>query len=68
MKEKNKKTLMFILTRVTVLALSKTLADKVITVPEEPGIMDDIKEAALKATFTMIAASLAAILVRDLTR
>jgi hypothetical protein len=68
MKEKNKKTLMTVLTRGAAIGMSKTLADKIITVPERPGIMDDIKEAALKAVFTMVAASIASILIRDLIR
>lgn len=68
MKEKNKKTLMLAMSRGGSILLSKVLADKLIDVPEEPGIMDDIKEAALKAAFTVIMASIASILVRDLTR
>lgn len=67
-KEKNKKTLMLVISRGGTVLLSKMLADKLIDVPEEPGIMDDIKEAALKAVFTVMAASIASILVRDLTR
>lgn len=68
MKEKNKKTLMLVISRGGSILLSSMLADKLIDVPEEPGIMDDIKEAAVKAAFTVIAASIASILVRDLTR
>lgn len=68
MKEKNKKTTMKLISRAGSIALSSALADKIITVPERPGIMDDIKEAALKAVFTVIMASLASILVRDLTQ
>ena len=68
MKEKNKKTLMLVLSRGGSILLSKMLADKLIDVPEEPGIMDDIKEAALKAVFTVMAAAVVSILVRDLTR
>lgn len=68
MKEKNKRTLMLVLSRGASFTLASMLADKIITIPERPGIKDDIKEAALKATFTVIAASIASILVRDLTR
>lgn len=68
MKEKNKRTLMLVMSRGASFALASVLADKLITIPERPGIRDDIKEAALKAAFTVIAASIASILVRDLTR
>ena len=68
MKEKNKKTMMILISRVGTIALSSALADKIITVPEQPGIKDDIKEAVLKATFTVITASIASVLIRDFTR
>lgn len=68
MKEKNKKTTMTLISRVVTIGLSSLLADKIITVPEEPGITDDIKEAALKAVFTVIAASIASVIIRDFTR
>lgn len=68
MKEKNKKTLMTVLSRGASIALASMLADKIITVPERPGIKDDIKEALLKAVFTVIASSVASVLVRDFTR
>lgn len=68
MKEKNQKKLMTVLSRGLTIALSSQLADKFIDVPERPGIKDDIKEAVLKAVFTVIAASIASILVRELTR
>ncbi|WP_047863821.1 hypothetical protein [Rubrobacter aplysinae] len=68
MKEKNKKTAMTLISRVGTIGLSSLLADKIITVPEQPGIKDDIKEAVLKATFTVIMASIASIIIRDFTR
>jgi uncharacterized membrane protein len=68
MKEKNKKTAMTLISRVGTIGLSSMLADKIITVPEQPGIKDDIKEALLKATFTVIMASIASIIIRDFTR
>lgn len=68
MKEKNKKNMMTLISRVGTIALSSALADKIIAVPEQPGIKDDIKEAVLKAAFTIITASIASILIRDFTR
>ncbi len=68
MKEKNQKRLMTAISRGLTIALSSALADKFVDVPERPGIKDDIKEAALKAAFTVVAASIASVLVRELTR
>ena len=44
--------------------LSSRLADKLIDVPEERGISDDLKEALLKSAFTVTATLVASVVVR----
>lgn len=51
----------------TVLAgfLASRLAERIIDVPEERGVKDDIKEAMLKAGFSVVSTVLASILIRQ---
>ena len=44
--------------------LSSRLADKFIDIPEERGISDDLKEALLKATFSVAATIMASVVIR----
>ncbi len=44
--------------------LSSRLADKFIDIPEERGIGDDLKEALLKAAFSVTATVMASIVIR----
>ena len=44
--------------------LSSRLADKLIDVPEERGIQDDVKEALLKASFSVVSTIIASIVIR----
>jgi hypothetical protein len=44
--------------------LSRQLADRFIDVPEERGIKDDIKEAILKASFSLASTIIASIIIR----
>jgi hypothetical protein len=44
--------------------LSSRLADKLIDVPEERGIQDDVKEALLKASFSIVSTIIASIVIR----
>jgi len=44
--------------------LSSRLADKFIDVPEERGIKDDVKEALLKAGFSVASTIIASIIIR----
>ncbi len=44
--------------------MSSRLADKFIDVPEERGISDDLKEALLKAAFTVTATLIASVVIR----
>ncbi len=52
----------------TVLAgfLASRLAERLINVPEERGVKDDIKEAMLKAGFSLVSTIVASIAVRQL--
>jgi hypothetical protein len=44
--------------------LSSRLADKFIDVPEERGIQDDVKEAFLKAAFSVASTLIASVVIR----
>jgi hypothetical protein len=44
--------------------LSSRLADKFIEVPEERGIQDDVKEALLKAAFSVASTLIASVIIR----
>jgi hypothetical protein len=46
--------------------LSSRLADKLIDVPEERGISDDVKEALLKASFSLVSTVIASVVIRRL--
>jgi hypothetical protein len=46
--------------------LSSKVADKLIQVPEERGVKDDLKEAILKAGFSVISTVVASIIIRQL--
>ncbi|HLM77723.1 MAG TPA: hypothetical protein VK361_04930 [Rubrobacteraceae bacterium] len=44
--------------------LSSRLADKFIDIPEERGIQDDVKEALLKASFSVVSTIIASVVIR----
>lgn len=44
--------------------LSSRLADKFIDIPEERGIKDDVKEALLKAAFSVTSTIVASVVIR----
>lgn len=44
--------------------LSSRLADRLIDIPEERGISDDLKEAVLKAGFSVASTVIASIVIR----
>lgn len=46
--------------------LSSKLADKLIEVPEERGVKDDLKEAVLKAAFSVVSTIIASIIIRQI--
>lgn len=57
-----------ITTSSTVLAgfLASRLAERLIDVPEERGVSDDVKEALLKAGFSLVSTIIASIAIRQL--
>lgn len=52
----------------TVLAgfLASRLAERLINVPEERGVKDDVKEAMLKASFSLVSTVVASIAIRQI--
>jgi hypothetical protein len=46
--------------------MASKLADKLIKVPEERGVKDDMKEAMLKASFSLASTIIASIIVRQI--
>lgn len=45
--------------------LSSRLADRFIDIPEERGISDDLKEAVLKASFSVASTIIASVIIRQ---
>jgi hypothetical protein len=68
MSDEMQKRLVTILAGMLGALLSRPLTERFIDVPEERGIKDDIKEAALKAAATMASTIIASILVRQLLK
>ncbi len=46
--------------------LSSKLADRLIQIPEERGVKDDLKEAVLKAGFSLASTIIASIVIRQI--
>ena len=61
--EMQRRAIMFLATGIAGL-LSSRLADKLIDVPEERGIQDDVKEALLKAAFSVASTLIASVIIR----
>ena len=64
MNEETQKRAITILSTGIAAILSRQLADRFIDVPEERGIKDDIKEALLKASFSLASTIIASIIIR----
>ena len=64
MNEETQKRAITILSTGIAALLSRQLADRFIDVPEERGIKDDVKEALLKASFSLASTIIASILIR----
>ena len=64
MNEEAQKRAITILSTGIAALLSRQLADRFIDVPEERGIKDDVKEALLKASFSLASTIIASILIR----
>ena len=64
MNDETQKRAITILSAAITALLSRQLADRFIDVPDERGISDDVKEALLKASFSLVSTVLASIIVR----
>ena len=60
--ELQKRAIMILSTRISYLLASR-LADKIIEEPEERGVQDDVKEALLKATFSLASTVIASTII-----
>lgn len=61
--ELQKRAIMILSTGISYLLASR-LADKIIEEPEERGVQDDVKEALLKASFSLASTVIASIIIR----
>ncbi len=68
MSDKAQKRLLRILALVIAAGLSRPLGNTVVDVPEQRGIKDDIKEAALEGAVRMTSLFVASVFVRRLAR
>ena len=64
MNDETQKRMITILASGIAYFLASRLADRFIDEPEERGIRDDVKEAALKAVFSLASTIVASIIVR----
>ncbi len=64
MNDETQKRVITILSSGIAYFLASRLADRFIDEPEERGIRDDVKEAALKAVFSLASTVVASIIVR----
>ncbi len=61
--ETQKRAIMILSTGIAAILASR-LSDRFIDVPEERGIQDDVKEALLKAGFSLVSTIIASIIIR----
>ncbi len=64
MDEETQKRVIMILSTGIAAILASLLSDRFIDVPEERGIQDDVKEALLKAGFSLVSTIIASIIIR----
>ena len=64
MKEETQKRAVTILATGIAAFLSNRLSERFLDVPEERGIQDDVKEALLKAGFTVVSTIIASVIIR----
>lgn len=65
MSEETQRRLITILATGMSSVLASQLSEKFLDVPEERGVQDDIKEALLKATFTLASTVAASMIIRN---
>jgi hypothetical protein len=63
-KEETQKRAVTILATGIAAFLSNRLSERFLDVPEERGIQDDVKEALLKAGFTVVSTIIASVIIR----
>lgn len=66
MKEETQRRAVTLISTGIAALLSRQLADRFIDVPDERGVQDDVKEAMVKASFSLVSTVIASILVRRL--
>ncbi|MGI8649744.1 MAG: hypothetical protein ACR2KW_05125 [Rubrobacter sp.] len=66
MNEETQKRLITMSSTVIAGFLASRLAEKLISVPEERGVKDDVKEALLKASFSLVSTVVASIAIRQI--
>ena len=64
MSEETQKRAVTILATGIAAFLSNRLSERFLDVPEERGIQDDVKEALLKAGFTLVSTVIASVIIR----
>ena len=64
MNEETQKRAIRILSMGISFLVMRRIADRLIDLPEEPGVWDDIKEELLKEAFTLASTALASFIVR----
>ncbi len=64
MNEETQKRAVTILATGIAAFLSNRLSERFLDVPEERGIQDDVKEALLKAGFTLVSTVIASVIIR----
>ncbi len=65
MSEETQRRLITILATGMSSVLASQLSEKFLDVPEERGVQDDVKEALLKATFTLASTVAASMIIRN---
>jgi hypothetical protein len=63
--EEMQKRLITILSGIIAYLVADRLAERYLDVPDEPGIMDDVKEALIKGGFRLASTVLASVIVRQ---
>jgi hypothetical protein len=66
MNEETKKKVISITSTLIASQLGSKLADKLFVEPEVRGVQDDVKEALIKASFSLVSTIIASIIIRQI--
>lgn len=66
MNEDTKKKVISITSTLIASQLASKLADKIFVEPEVRGVRDDVKEALIKASFSLVSTIIASIIIRQI--